>query len=394
MAEEKKEQTFGPQPYQFGQDAPPAPSAPPTPKVEGEPTGVENVSYDKVTNQGAPDNPKSAKEVVERGVVNVANPKSNDGPTTSTDTDAQPTTTTTTGGGGADTAGSDRKIKTLQDFLDQMEQPETAEQRKKRERREKSAKIVSAISDGIQAMSNLFFTSQYAPNAYNHEKSSNLNAQSAAIEKAKKDREANADRYLKFALALGDAENERAKTVREAEAEQERRKLAREKAGREAEAHSWLAALQPDKQREQAEKANKAAEDARTAKAEADNAPALQQAKLATEEAHARSYDASAANSRASAAAHGRSNQAEFSAWDEKGGEHKFRTAEAAEAYARQHGTWREEEYEETSETHTDDETNGNKDVKRTTKKKRGYAGKPQKESPTAGGGGKSSPTA
>ena len=311
------------------------------------------------------------------------------GPTASTDTDTPPANT-----GGADTAGSDRKIKTLQDFLDQMGQQETAEQRKKRERREKSAKIVSAISDGIQAMSNLFFTSRYAPNAYNHEKGSQLNAQSAAIEKAKRDREANVDRYLKFALALGDAENERAKTVREAEAEQERRKLAREKAGREAEAHSWAAALQPDKQREQAEKANKAAEDALTAKAEADNAPALQQAKLATENAHADSYRASAQNSRASAASHGRANQAEFSAWDENGKEHKFKTAAAAEAYARQHGTWREEEYEETTDTHTEDETNGNKDVTRTTKKKRGYAGKPQKDSPTAGGGGKSSPTA
>lgn len=319
---------------------------------------------------------------------------SSDGPTTSTDTDKPPVAaTTTTGGGGADTAGSDRKIKTLQDFLDQMEQTETAEQRKKRERREKSAKIVSAISDGIQAISNLFFTSQYAPNMYNHEKGSGLNAQSAAIEKSKKDREANADRYLKFALALGDAENERAKTVREAEVEQERIKLAREKAEREQEAHGWAAALQPDKQREQAEKANKAAEDARTAKAEADNAPALQQAKLATENAHADSYRASAQNSRASAASHGRANQAEFTAYDEKGGEHKFKTAAAAEAYARQHGTWHEEEYEETTDTHTESETQGNSDRKSTTKKKRGYSKKPGKDSPTAGGG-KSSPTA
>lgn len=384
MGEDTNNLAFKREPYQFGQDAPQTPA---DESASGESTGVENVSYDKVTMRGAPGNPRNTREGVERGIVNVANPK---GHTTSTDTATPPTTS----GGGADTAGSDRKIKTLQDVIDTLEPPETAEQRKKRERREKSAKIVSAISDGLAALGNLFFTTRYAPNMYKHEKSSQLNAQNAAIDKARKEREANADRHLRYALALGEAENERAKTVRELEAERERRKLAREKAEREAEAHGWLAALQPDIRREQVGKADTAEQKARTAQVEADNAPALQQAKLETEQARKDSYQASAANSRASAAAHGRSNVSEFIAYDKKGKAHPFRTAAAAEAFARQNGTWHEEEYEEISETHTDDETNGNKDVKRTTKKKRGYAGKPQKESPTAGGGGKSSPTA
>lgn len=313
------------------------------------------------------------------------------GATTSTDTDkpavatAQPQGETAV----ADTAGSDRKIKTLQDMIDTLEPPETAEQRKKRERREKSAKIISAVSDGLMAMSNLYFTSQYAPNMYNHEKGSQLNAQNAAIEKARKDREANADKYLRFALALGDVENERAKTAREMEAEQERRKLAREKAERDAEAHGWLAALQPDKQREQAGKANKAEQEAITAQAEAENAPAMQQAKLETEKARKGSYQASAANSRASAAAHGRSNVSEFSAWDERGKEHKFKTAAAAEAFARQHGTWNETDEEEKTTTETKRTPESKPQTRTSTKtKKGGYAGKP---SPT---GGKPSPTA
>ena len=287
------------------------------------------------------------------------------------------------------TAGTDRQIKTIQDWIDSEEnRPETPEQRKKRERREKSKRIIAAVTDGISALSNLFFTTQYAPNMYNHEKGSMTNAVGARLDRLKAEREKKRDQYLQFLLKLGDLENERAKTLRELEAQQERQKLAREKAQREAEAHGWLAALQPDKRREQKGKADRAEQEAITAQAEAEAAPELQQAKLATERARKGSLDASAANSRASAAAHGRSNQNEFSAWDEHGNERKFRTREAAEAYAKQHGTWKEEDETETTTTETR-RTPESKPQKRTSTKttKGGHAGKP---SPT----GRRSPTA
>lgn len=287
------------------------------------------------------------------------------------------------------TAGTDRQIKTIQDWMDaEGNRPETEEERKKRERREKSKRIIAAVSDGISALSNLYFTSQYAPDMYNHEKGSMTNAVDARLERLKAEREKNADKYLQFSLKLGDLENERAKTLRELEAQQERQKLAREKAQREAEAHGWEAVLQPDKRREQAGKANRAEQEAITAKAEAEAAPELQQAKIATEKARKGSLDASAANYRASAAAHGRSNVSEFSAWDEHGKEHKFRTKEAAESYAKQHGTWKEEDVKETTTTETR-RTPESKPQKRTSTKttKGGHAGKP---SPT----GRQSPTA
>lgn len=287
------------------------------------------------------------------------------------------------------TAGTDRQIKTIQDWIDSEEnRPETPEQRKKRERREKSKRIIAAVSDGISALSNLFFTTQYAPNMYNHEKGSMTNAVDARLERLKAEREKKRDQYLNFSLKLGDLENQRAATLRELEAQQERQKLAREKAQREAEAHGWLAAMQPDKRREQKGKADRAEQEAITAQAEAEAAPELQQAKLATERARKGSLDASAANSRASAAAHDRSNQNEFSAWDEHGNEHKFRTREAAEAYAKQHGTWKEEDETETTTTETR-RTPESKPQKRTSTKttKGGHAGKP---SPT----GRRSPTA
>lgn len=285
------------------------------------------------------------------------------------------------------TAGTDRQIKTIQDWMDSEEnRPETPEQRKKRERREKSKRIIAAVSDGISALSNLFFTTQYAPNMYNHEKGSMTTAVGKRLEQLKDERERKRDQYLNFSLKLGDLENQRAATLRELEAQQERQKLAREKAQREAEAHGWLAALQPDKQREQKGKADRAEQEAIVAQAEAEAAPEMQRAKLATERARRGSYDASAANSRASAAAHNRSNVSEFSAWDEHGHEHKFRTKDAAEAYAKQHGTWQEMDETETTDT---SRTVGSRTSKSTSTKtkKGGHAGKP---SPT----GKQSPTA
>lgn len=292
-------------------------------------------------------------------------------------------------------AGSDRQIKTIEDWMKSEEnRPETEEQRKKRERREKSAKIISAVSDGLSALGNLFFTTQYAPNMYNHEKGSQINATNDRIERLKAEREKKRDEYLNFALKLGDVENERARTLRDLEAKQEARKLAREKAERDAEQHKWQAALQPDIQREQAGKANRAEQQAIAAQAEAQYAPQLQEAKLETERARAGAQRASAANSYASASAHNRSNPNEFSAWDENGNEHKFRTEDAAIACAKQHGTYQETEEEETSTTKGKSAGRAT-DTTTTKKKKTGHAARPQKkESPTAGGGaGKKSPT-
>ena len=179
--------------------------------------------------------------------------------------------------------------------------PETEEQRAKRERQEKSKKIIAATVDGLSALSNLFFTTKYAPNSYNPQ-NSQMGKVNERIEALKAERQADADRYNNIMLRLGDAQNARAKTLREMQAQQEAQKLAREKAQREAEAHGWRALLQPDKQREQKGKADRAEQQAITAQAEAENAPAMQQAKLKTEQARAGAQRAAASASYASAA--------------------------------------------------------------------------------------------
>lgn len=164
--------------------------------------------------------------------------------------------------------GYDEQIAALQTAANRYK-PETEEERSKRERREKSQKIVAAVTDGLQALGNLYFTSRGAPNMYDYQKTGQLAPLQDRLERLRAERQANADKYLQYSLKVGDLRNERAKTVREMEEQQERMKQAREKAQREQEAHGWLAALQPDRQLEQQGNADRAVAEAKTAEAEA-----------------------------------------------------------------------------------------------------------------------------
>ncbi len=272
--------------------------------------------------------------------------------------------------------GYDKQIAAMKAAAAAVSQ-ETPEQKKKRERQERSKKIIAATVDGLSALSNLFFTSQYAPNAYNPQ-TSQLNKVNERVEAMKAERQADADRYNNIMLRMGDLQNAKAKTIRDMRAQHEAQKLARMKAERDAEEHGWKALLQPDKQREQKGKADRAEQQAIAAEAEAQYAPQMQEAKLQTEQARAGAQRASASASYASAAAHNRSNPNEFSAWDENGNEHQFRTKEAADRFAKQHGTWQEEDITSSTTTNRDDETNGHSSQTATTTKKGGQPARPK----------------
>ncbi len=166
----------------------------------------------------------------------------------------------------------DKQLALLQAEADRRK-PETEEERKKRERKERSKKIMAAVGDGLMALSNLYFTTKGAPNMYDHKTMSQQTALQKRLDDAKKEREADADKYFQYSLKIADLQNGKAKTLREMEAQQEARKLAKEKAEREKEEHQWAADLQPSKKKEQEEKANKA-------KAEADAATAYYQGRV------------------------------------------------------------------------------------------------------------------
>lgn len=85
--------------------------------------------------------------------------------------------------------------------------PETAEERAKREKREKSEAALAAVGDSISALSNLWFTSQYAPNAYDPSKGMSATTKER-WEKLRQEREARRKEYTDGyfrAIAMDDA---------------------------------------------------------------------------------------------------------------------------------------------------------------------------------------------
>lgn len=80
--------------------------------------------------------------------------------------------------------------------------PLSEEELKKLRRRQKTEGIISGISDAVQSVANLIFTSQYAPNMYNPKEGMSAKAKER-FEKDKAQREADADKYLNYALTIG-----------------------------------------------------------------------------------------------------------------------------------------------------------------------------------------------
>lgn len=128
----------------------------------------------------------------------------------------------------AQTSGADHfsgsSYEELEDYLrKQMKdvKVETPEERKRRERREKIEGAINGIADMGMALSNLFYATKGAPNAYNPQNSLSAKYQ-ARLEKAKADRERNYDRYMNYALTLGKiADDKKAFDFKAAQARQQ-----------------------------------------------------------------------------------------------------------------------------------------------------------------------------
>ena len=116
--------------------------------------------------------------------------------------------------------------------------PESEEDRRKRERRERSRKTIAAVSDGLSALANLYFTSQYAPNAYTGQ-NSQLGKVSGRIDALRAERDANRDRYNNIMVKLGDVHNAKASALRAMRAQQKAQELADLEAKRKADLHPW-----------------------------------------------------------------------------------------------------------------------------------------------------------
>lgn len=205
----------------------------------------------------------------------------------------------------AATAGVDHKIAYFRDPLNKIKL-ESEEERQKREKRERARKIIAAVGDGIRAMSNLYFTSQYAPNQKS--KTSQAAVVSDQIAQLKAERDKNADQYNNFMLQLGNAESERAKTLRDLEAQQEARKLARDEAKRKDDEAKRKAALFPNQARKVKGDADASEADAKIKSERAKAEPEYQKGRIALQDERVKTEKARQGESYAKGASYGRSN--------------------------------------------------------------------------------------
>lgn len=87
-------------------------------------------------------------------------------------------------------------------------QPPTQEELANERKKERREKVFSAISDGISALSNLYFTTKYAPNMYRHENSQSAKTENK-WEKLRANRDAQQNAYIRNLMAARQADDER-----------------------------------------------------------------------------------------------------------------------------------------------------------------------------------------
>ncbi|MBD5414839.1 MAG: hypothetical protein HDR46_00985 [Bacteroides sp.] len=365
--------TWAGQPTQA--DAPVMPTQPTV--ATDEPTGVEDVSYNTVTMQGAPDNPKNAREVVERGVVNVANPQAQQ-PQTATDTEqATPVPE-------QQTAPEGKKLSYVEMFQQMSPyKPPTPEELEKERKRQKREAIFAAIGEGISAMSNLYFTTQYAPNAFDPSKGLAATTK-ARFDQLKKDREQNQREYMEgFMRAMkwdaDDARDERNwnHTIEREKVTDHYKEAADVRAQAKADRDAAMAQLRMDLMQGRIDQQEAAAEAQRI---EADYAKAYWQSRI-NKNNYRRPIGSGSRG--------GSGRPGEYPWYDSDGNKHYAHSYEAMRQNAIDHGTWNEATQESSSQRTTTDRRGKTKSstATTTTKPAKGHSSAPQGKKPNPMGG-------
>lgn len=307
-------------------------------------TGVENVRMPE-----APARPQNAAAIVEHGLATPAVAQSASSPQ----------------------APPEKKKLTYTEMFQQMSpyKPPTPEEVEKERKKQKREAIFSAIGDGISALSNLYFTSQYAPNAYDPTRGMAATTK-ARFDKLKKEREDNQRQYMDgFMRAMKmDADDERADRNWE-------HMLAREEVA--------------DQRAEVADQRAEATE--ARAQAKADRDAAMAELRLALLQGRINQQEAAAEVKRIEAKyaedfqqsridKNNRSSGGTHLWYDRYGNEHYARTKAEAKAKSIENGTWvveMEESTTETEETSPTGRSRGKKTSK-TSKPGKGYSKKPE----------------
>lgn len=240
--------------------------------------------------------------------------------------------------------------------------PPTDEELAKEKKKQKREQIFAAIGDGISALSNLFFTTQYAPNMYTG-KNTMSERTKVRYDKLMKEREGKEKEYYEGLMRARIADEERDDRERKWQ-----RQLGlddynriRNDAKEERDRQMFELNLQL-----QGNKISASEAEAKRKGIEAKYAEELEKARLETEKAKGG----------------GSGKAGEYPWYDSDGNKHFAHSYEAMRQNAIDNGTWNEETQASTTEV----KSGRGKTVKtsETTKPGKGHSSKPQKKSPTA----------
>ena len=228
--------------------------------------------------------------------------------------------------------------------------PPTAEELENARKKEKRDKVFAAIGDGIAALSNLYFTTKGAPNAFDPRNSLSAKARER-WDKLNKEREENARYYMQEAMkkqALDDDRDDKDRSYMSKLQNDYRNYLLKLSAdNRAAELHDLDKQLRQGKINEQTYKAKKA-------EVEAKYADENQKSVIAKNKAAAKASNASANNSNAQAEEHRRNVNSGYAWYEKNGTRHIAKTKDEAMYNAQQHGTLDKVETISTDTTESD----------------------------------------
>ena len=247
-----------------------------------------------------------------------------------------PTAQPTPAGAEAPEATQPKKMSYVEMFRQMSPyKPPTAEELENARKKEKRDKVFAAIGDGIAALSNLYFTTKGAPNAFDPRNSLSAKARER-WDKLNKEREENARYYMQEAMkaqALDDDRDDKDRSYMSKLQNDYRNYLLKLSAdNRAAELHDLDKQLRQGKINEQTYKAKKA-------EVEAKYAEATQKSVIAKNKASAKASNASANNSNAQAEEHRRNVNSGYAWYEKNGTRHIAKTKDEAMYNAQQHGT-------------------------------------------------------
>jgi hypothetical protein len=244
--------------------------------------------------------------------------------------------------------------------MEPYKQP-TKEELEKERKKEKRERLFAAIGDGISALSNLFFTTQYAPNMYDPNKETNSEKVENYWTNLRKEREANRQRYVDGYIKAKQADDLHAIQQQNADVAAEWKKADTERKNAIAKAQGEVLAARAAKDQSAADLAAKKLEYLVAGWPEEQ---AKKQAEIDLLKARKKAADAQANNANASANEHNRRGTAswvsssggkggrsggksgvsksggEYIAYDKDGNVRHFKQKGAAEQFAREQGTW------------------------------------------------------